>query len=280
MRQGNIMDFNSLKNFDEYSDKYYEMLKHRSGFSDLASVIEPFLHQIIAKGDFYIRVRAEVLMLILTSGRFKNALENNGTVTFGGSKTRVESTRLMFNCDKNQMADKDYPRFGYLSCSDRKANFFGTYDMAYQYGTGVIKLKKNNLFDRTTLTVGSSLDFFSSAYLVPTRLKSPRATCIVSFPNPNGLISPLPTSFHSNSLTNLIVLYESIKNGELNIDNFYTIDEILGGKVPLFRYFELQFHGDITTDDIESIDVDFGELDDSLKTECKKLNIDIMEQSL
>ncbi|MGN0901893.1 MAG: hypothetical protein ACI4M9_01285, partial [Succinivibrio sp.] len=220
------------------------------------------------------------LMSIIKSGRLKNALETKGTASFGGSKIRVESTKLLFNCSEDKMVDKDYPRFGYLSCSDRKSNFFGTADMAYQYGYGVIKLKKKNLFDRTTLTVGSSLDFFSSAYLVPTRLNSPRATCIVSYPNPNAGTSPMAPSFHSGSLMNLIVLSESIKNGELNCDNYYRIDEILGDRVPLFKYFELQFHGEITTADIECIDVDVDELDDSLKAECMKLNIDIDEQSL
>ena len=135
----------TLKNFDEYEKNYYSSLQAHPNYKTLASIIEPFLKEIIEEGEFYVRVHTQTLKQILLSGRLKNALEASGSASFGGGKSRINSTVHLFNCNTEELKDSDYPRFGYLSCKDRRRNFFATADMGFQYGMSVIRLKKEKL---------------------------------------------------------------------------------------------------------------------------------------
>lgn len=242
-----------LKNFKNYQNNYYSVLMQIPGFKESALVIEDFLKQIIAEGDFYIKVPTKVLPLILECGYLKNAVQAGKTASGGGPAARIKSTEFMFGCSQNELTKPDYPRFGYLSSPDPKINMLMTYDMTYQYGDATIKLKKDNLFDRTTLTIGTSLDFMSFAYLIPTLLTDPKATCIF------GVATHLASGkdaapYGPGNIKNYLFLADKIKDGTINKNNFYNIDELLGGKNPLLRFFELQFHGDIKLSDFERID--------------------------
>ncbi|MGN1281920.1 MAG: hypothetical protein ACI4UM_08485 [Succinivibrio sp.] len=270
------MTIATLQNFSQYQRAYYEALHRVPSFVEYASVIEPFLKEIAKSGEFYIRVHSEVLCSILHDRRIKNAIESSHSASFGGASARIDSTRYLFCCNPQKLKDKDYPRFGYLSCADRLTNYFATAQMGYQYGMCVIRLKKSNLIKRTTMTVGSSMDFGSYNFLVPTMLDEPKATCIVSYPNHpfTGIVTPV----NAGSLRNLEIIAKSIENKELTKDNYFRIDDLLADRVPSLKYFELQFHGEITTDDIECIDVE--ELDPETEKICHLLGISIEEQSL
>lgn len=56
------------------------------------------------------------------------------------------------------------------------------------------------------------------------------------------------------NIKNYLFIADKIKDGTINKNNFYNIDELLGGKNPLLRFFELQFHGDIKLSDFDRID--------------------------
>lgn len=272
------MSLPSLKNHRYFQNNYYSVLMQIPGFKEAASVIEDFLKKIIARGDFYVKVPTKVLPEILKSGYLKNALQAGRTASGGGIAVRIKSTEFMFGCSSSELNKPDYPRFGYLSCPDPKVNMLMTYDMSYQYGDATIKLKKNNLFDRTTLTVGSSLDFMSFAYLIPTLLTDPKATCIF------GVATHLSSGHEAapygpGNIKNYLFLADKIKDGTINYKNFYNIDELLGREIPIFKYIELQFHGDIKLSDFERIDY-MEEPNEEVIKGFKARGIPVEEQSL
>ena len=273
----NKMTIATLKNFDEYAKNYYASLQAHPHYKELASIIEPFLKEIIENGEFYVRVHTQKLKQILLSGKLKNALETSSSASFGGSKARKNSIEHLFNCNTEELKDSDYPRFGYLSCKDRRVNFFATADMGFQYGMTVIRLKKENLFNRTTISVGSTLDFCSYNFLVPSYLDNPKASCIVSFPN-HPLQNMIMAPQNAVSFKNLEIIAKGIIDKKITADNFFKLDDLLGDIVPQFKYFELQFHGEINTDDFECIDTD--ELDPNVEKICNDLKINIEEMSL
>lgn len=267
----------TLKHFDEYVRNYYSSLQAHPNYKNLASIIEPFFKEIIEKGEFYVRVHTQSLKQILLSGKLKNALETTGSASFGGSKARKNSTVHLFNCNTEELKDSDYPRYGYLSCKDRRVNFFATADMGFQYGMTVIRLKKENLFNRTTISVGSTLDFGSYNFLVPSYLDNPKASCIVSFPN-HPLQNIIMVPQNAGSFKNLEIIAKGIIDKKITADNFFKIDDLFGDMVPQFKYFELQFHCDIKTEDFECIDTD--ELDPDVEKICSDLKINIEEMAL
>lgn len=267
-----------LKNHKFFQNNYYTALMRIPEFQEAAPVIEDFLKKIIAQGDFYVKVPTKVLSEILKSGYLKNALQAGRTASGGGIPSRIKSTEFMFGCSASELTKPDYPRFGYLSTPDPKVNMLMTYDMSYQYGDATIKLKKTNLFDRTTLTVGSSLDFMSFAYLIPTLLSDPKATCIF------GVATHLSSGkdaapYGPGNIKNYLFLADKIKDGTINEDNFYNIDELLGREIPIFKYIELQFHGDIKLSDFERIDY-MEEPDEEVINGFEEKGIPVVEQSL
>ena len=190
----------------------------------------------------------------------------------------MESTEFLFNCDKNKMSACDYPTFGYLSTDKSTVNLYATYEMAYQYGEIAIKLKKANLLQRTTMTVGTSLDFMSFAYLVPTLLSDPKATCIAGLSNmfqTGGKYAP----YGLGSLDNYLYLAAKIKEGTINEKNFFRISELLGYDNPLFKYVELQFHGRVSISDFEEIDI-MDPLDKRTSDQLNALKLPVVKAEL
>ncbi len=268
----------SLVNFQDYQSRYLACLNLLPNFKELSGVIEEFLKKIVASGAMYIRIRPQTLPLIIKDGFLKNAVETATSASLGGAKSRMESTEFLFNCDKNKMSACDYPTFGYLSTDKSTVNLYATYEMAYQYGEIAIKLKKANLLQRTTMTVGTSLDFMSFAYLVPTLLSDPKATCIAGLSNmfqTGGQYAP----YGLGSLDNYLYLAAKIKEGTINEKNFFRISELLGYDNPLFKYVELQFHGRVSISDFEEIDI-MDPLDKRTSDQLNALKIPVVKAEL
>ncbi|MGN1392505.1 MAG: hypothetical protein ACI4V7_00465 [Succinivibrionaceae bacterium] len=256
----------TLKKFQNYQEAYYQKLSSNPMFNQIKSPIEDFIKQIVAEGSFYTRVSIKNLKSIIHDGYIKNVMETNTSASMGGQKVRVESTELLFGCDRNDLKPIDYPKFGYLSTNDSSKNAIVTYDMTYQYGQAIIKLKKENLFNRTTLTIGSSLDAGSSHYLIPTLVNNVKATCIFGLQHGH-----LKSPFACPPQMLYFMFFQSLKSNQLNTTNYYSIDEILGDKCPLFKYIELQFHGSVTLDDFEEIGIfDDGEYDQKMVEEISE----------
>lgn len=274
----NISTPQSLYNFSTYQSEYHERLKRLGPpYMMVASIIEPFLRDIIDKGAFYLRMHRHVLPKVLDTKCIKSQVETKHGRTEGGPETRREVTKMLFGADIDRMSDHDFPKYGYLSCDNPVIELFWGDEMQFQYGNVLVRLKKERLIHRTTLTVGMSLCFNTTEFIVPTRVDNVKATCV-----PGLNIDPhAPASMRS--LNVYLYLANAIASGKINSDNFFKITEILGSDVPTFTYFELQYHGPVTLDDIERIDV-YSEGDDEyleqMQKRCQELGIPFEVRSL
>lgn len=246
----------SLEKLEQYQAAYYRRLSQLPYFGQIATVIEDFLKTIIARGEFYLRVQPEVLGDILASGSIKSMMETHRGTTNGGEKTRREVTAELFGCDTDTMEPADYPKYGFLSQPDAKRDLMVNAHMSLQFGDASIRLKKQRLMHRTTLTVGNSVNMNSSKTMIPTRTDNVKATCVVGLPHDtDGQAAFMPLSL-PNPLAYYYYLAVMILEKKLTPDNFASIDRIADDAPAVFEYFELQYHGALTlADDVERIDV-------------------------
>jgi hypothetical protein len=271
--------FKLLENFDNYQFEYLQKLKANiRNFEQIAMVISLFLNKILKKGAFYMNVHVEDLPSILNDEELKSNMLTGKSATIGGQSSRITSTCAMYNVRAEDLQPEDYPKFGYLSCSDSRVNYFTNLDYEYQYGGVALKFKKENLWHRTMLVIGDSMNFAHFNGLVPTRVSRPIATCIYGLSNGHGeplirLSSPAP---------NWYFFADKILKNEINENNFHTMFDTIGGEVPIFDLFELHFIGSLRLNlDVESIDTlksSFNEQEELFKRTaeyCKDKNIQL-----
>ncbi|MBQ9437441.1 MAG: hypothetical protein IJU50_03845 [Lachnospiraceae bacterium] len=208
-------------------------------------IIGEYLDDVYKQPNSYqIRVlNCDILGKILESGRFRTQIETKKS--FGGTnavESRKEFTQSKFGSDKNLLPDKEYEVYGYLSHGDlvkecqngvqtnKVGNGIG------QYGQIIVTLKKDRMKYRTTTTDADSLDAWQSAHPVLMEDKKDSA-CV-------------------KTMSKGVVLEEAVKykqrkeRGE-DVSDMLTIDNLLTAGEN--GYVELQFHGGVTLEDIESI---------------------------
>lgn len=241
----------SLQGHAAHQQRYLQTLHAQPYYDLMAPAIERFLTQIIRSGAFYLRVHESTLEGILHSQSIKSLMEVGQGATNGGRDTRMESTAALYGCDVTKLKPEEYPKYGFLSQSDPEKDLLLNAQMWCQYGDVSIKLNKERLLHRTTLTVGNSLNFGRCYALVPTRVDEVKATCLcgprhtekglVRMKDPMGLYAYFTTL---------------ILEGKLTERNFPRIESIAGEAASFFEYFELQYHGPLSlTDDVERIDL-------------------------
>jgi len=247
-----------LEHHDSLRRNYYARLNAEiPGFEFTAIPIRNFLKNIIGKGEFYIRAGIEYLPEIVRSGRIKGSPETDHTTLNGGPTVRKQSCQAMFGCDIDRLKPEDYPKYGYLSCADPVRNLLETDEMSYQYGGVVFRLKKQNFMHRTTITVGDSVNMGRCFGLVPDRVDDILPVCVYGLENGSRKLM-VPFGGPGNCWHYFV---SKILNGTLTADNFNQLDALLGGDIPVFEFFELQFHGPINlAEDVDSVDIfDFRE---------------------
>lgn len=235
----------SLENYDKTYEEFRE--KRASQIDDMEPFIEMdnFLNTLIDENEFRMKIPnddASVLTSILEDGRFKNQFE---TGTSGGAydpNIRAKASDNLFG-HGNKLSDSEYEKYGYLGSKDiTKDN--QNIQLGF-YGDGIITFKKDEMMDRTTLTVGDSLrDANSGRFIMGTKVTAPDSTVAVGRP---GMIN------------------DFVNRTKEGIDK-YGIDDaaMVGNRVR--SYFELQYHGDLTLSDVESITIDKNILDEISKS--------------
>ena len=208
-------------------------------------VIGDYLDDIYKQSSSYqIRVpNCKIMGLIMQSGRFRTQVEN--VVSYGGtndSESRKQFTSDKFGSDKNLLPNTDYEVYGYLSHGDYvkecrmedKHNMVGT--GVGQYGQIIVTLKKDRMKYRTTTTDCDSLDAYNSAH--PILMEDKKDSSILK------------------QMSKMEVLQESMrykkkKEAGEDVSDMLSFDHLLetGGN----SYLELQFHGGVSLEDIESV---------------------------
>lgn len=209
----------SLKNFTgnvDLANKHYGYASEES-----KAMIDEGLENIrkyIEKSDFRIRVTQSAMRGILESGEIKNQLQVGSSGGAYDPDMRRDISQRMFNHDGN-LADEDYEKYGYLSDGETNA--------AYWYGDFDIVLKKDRMMDKTTMTLGDSLDY--------------------NVRYPSFVSNPQFISNGDGLRTRLDGWADEFLDKSRNLLKYGKFEDSTDG------YAELQFHGKVTLKDIDHI---------------------------
>ena len=196
-------------------EKNYIQDAAQSNFSEKEILdIEQKIKDGIDKFEFSIRARDDKAPLILNDGRFKTQFETHRSGGTFDPDYRRRASRTMFSYT-DDLADNEFEIYG---CLDDPTDATG-------YGDIRFVLKKDNVFDRTTVTIGDSLYHGELGEMKPSLVSDPK---VISY----------RTNYKNNTIQYLEKYADQIKaDGEFSYGS----------------YVELQYHGGVTLDDIDYI---------------------------
>lgn len=261
------MDFNKLKE----KQNIYKILRGRElhGMEKEIKEIDGFLNNLVLNSTLITFVPGRKIMEVINSGEYtsmqKLGLEENRT----SANARNNSSEVLFGSKARD--DDDYPKYGILSDKDILHEILVDGNAVYQYGSVIIVWKKEKVLNRTTMTIGNSINFGAYATKCPSFLSNPS---YISIPGTN-YYSPHQLADTRESIKSF---YEKIKSGELTLFPSSIATSYNGDNG--FEYYEIQLHGKLSIkDDVEEIDYFCGYEEDEkdffnkLKAETDKIGI-------
>lgn len=218
----------SLKNFDNHRKEWYA--NRASGFvpAEIEQEAMKNLKEIINNSELSMRFKSNYLDSLLKTGKFKNQFE---TKTSGGtvSKTyRKEATSKLFGADVDTLKSKDFEKYGYLGNKDFIEDFAKNSQSGgtSQYGDVIIRFDREKLKNRVTYTIDNSLGNAVQGNIIAESIETPTINAI-HLDDIEGYCDKL------------------IKNKVNTVEELTSVLDV--------RYLELQFHGNITLDDVTEI---------------------------
>lgn len=181
---------------------------------------EEYLRRAVEKLEFRRRINESTVKKILSSGRIMNQFETKTSMGAEDLDARDYFTRTAFQYD-GALAPSDYEKYGYLGSPDSVS--------AASYGDLDIVFKKDTMIDRTTMTLGDSL----YDVLYPSWVSNPHVISKygAEWEAPDRLTVNQARTFYVDAKN----LYETGSFG--------------------WQYAELQFHGEVTLNDIDHFSV-------------------------
>ena len=215
----------SLENFDDYQKDWVK--KNFIMSKKDMETLQEGIQSVVDSNAYSMRVNAKDMQSIIDGG-FKNQFE---TKTSGGTlstRDRMTASYRLFGNDTLNMEDNEFEKYGYLGSNDLIADYKSS--ATGQYGKTIVKFNKDRLNDRVTYTVGDSLGNALYNDVIGGKIGD---KCSVS---------GVPV-FSTDDLL------DYFKESDLDlIDNADELAQIMG-----CRYWELQFHGKLTIDDVDSV---------------------------
>lgn len=260
-----------LKKFATFHENECAKMLNEKKYSSESDVhvIEDFLKELIAENNFSMSVKIDKMDQIIKNDKIQSNVEKNWNLMKDLTKDNSFTYRKflsieMFGADESEIGASDYEKYGYLSSKDESQDIKDLSSFRKYYGNVIINLKKENLLDRTTLSIGNSLNLRNSIKkelsVIPTWVKNPRVVCIPDW-----------SSSCMENFSNAI----KDKNLVASRPNLLCHQKNLGFNL---EYFELQFHGDLSfTQDVESVVIvrrkGYNEEEQKFQEQLKELNI-------
>ena len=207
---------------DQYNKSYLER-NNVENIEEFEKNIKQELSKLLDENEFATRTSMEGLEKILEEGRIKSQFETDKSSTVIGKEFRAEVEETLYGYPRD-LDPRLRPIYGYLTNS--KNGFeFSRYNGALKYGNVSIILKKKGLSNRTTFTLGDSLDGTRYDYKVPTLYDQPSMQALSA----------------SRSLCDRYGTY----TGKVGKDLYEVTNNV--------SYLELQFHGGVNINNIEKV---------------------------
>ncbi len=164
---------------------------------------------------------------------FKNQME---TGTSGEGSGLNKDLRRKFSENMfghSGLEDSDYEKYGYLGFADDKKD---QDDLGKPEGGVTYTLKKDRMADRTTYTFGDSLN-------------TKNDTSTPGYAGEKPTIEGMSSLGNEERVRSALKAYKDFKNGKIDYDEMFNRIRDDADNM----YIELQFHGPVTSDDIESV---------------------------
>lgn len=233
-------DFNELRRKAAKEFKYYKGTMKKAETQNeslrqsekISKNNEKYFHQtmldIFEKNDFCMRLNKNVLPLIAQS-KFMNQFET-GSVPLGLTfNQRRVVAKKMFTIPQDA-EDSEYEKYGFLGSKNPKDDFKDDESFTGDYGDSIVRFKKRNLMHRTTFTIGDSL-----------------FNCMHDDVRSSPVINPQIASIQRGHVNEVIYGLNVVENA--NAEKSYLDIQALTRQ----KYIELQYHGNLTIDDVESV---------------------------
>ena len=278
----------TLKYLDEYLKSHNpdpdssKKLKNGTPFSEVRFVVENFLKELIENNDFCRQVNDnESILSSIMAEHFKNQFEtgmSQALLSFNSRKRVVNQVfgvplkiidnmlgkkiKTVAKNGKNVHIFKNgnkFEKYGYLTKNEN------AHTSLARYGNIKFIFKKNSLLGRTTMTFGDSL--VNSRSIVASRVTNPK---IESIP---GVIE---NSYSSLKLLYGLITLNKVKSTDdaMDVIETYNRDAFKHISCSGAAYVELQFHGDLTKDDIAECYIP-STVDNNIKSIIKDNNIPV-----
>ena len=236
----------TLSNFEKHSQNWENTVVKKELSDNEIKILGDKVKKLIDDNEYSMRVWNDVLEKILQDGRFKNQFETNTSDGLLDKKMRKKATKQLFGESAIKDA-KDFEKYGYLGTK----GFINDASAADQYGDCIVHFKKDMLKNRVTYTIGDSLGYACDEEIIAGNADNPRS---------NGIY-----------IEDLRYIFDSLSSNNLTLPNF--LEKCASS------YFELQYHGELTTDCISEVCFTEGlpskEVVDILKS--KNIKVFIME---
>lgn len=195
--------------------------------------VSEMLTEIFDKGAYRIARSPESFGGIVMNG-YKSQVETGTSSEFAALDKgwRKEASDRMYG--HGGLDDSEYEKYGYLGLADEDEDADDVYRP--EYGEVTYSLKKDRMQDRVTYSFGDSLNTID-------RISTP------GYAGDAPTIEGMTSVGRARNVRRILREYEKYKNGELNYNEMFMKLRDYADNA----YIELQYHGPVTFEDIDSI---------------------------
>lgn len=224
----------TLEKFKVHSKKWKNEVIDKILTEEEQNLIRKKIKNIEENSAFLMRIPSTSIDNLVQKNKFMNLFEsgNSGGVPNIEARMKVSKNLFGHNLDKESFVSSE--KYGYLSSKDfhEDIDFFSKRYGTSQYGDIIISFNKDKIKDRITYTLDDSLLAGATRAVVSGDFKDNLSLGIDKY--------------------NLKKYYEVLKDLSEDNDAISLTKEIRKGN-GFFRYIELQYHGNITLDDVNEI---------------------------
>nr|DAV05451.1 MAG TPA: minor capsid protein [Caudoviricetes sp.] len=224
----------TLEKFKGHSKKWKNEVIDKILTEDEQNLIRKKIKNIEENSAFLMRYKSQYFEKLVETDKFMNLFETGISGGVPNIEARMKVSKNLFghNLEKETFIFSE--KYGYLSSKDflEDIEFFSKRYGTSQYGDIIISFNKDKIKDRITYTLDDSLLAGATKAVVSGDFKDNLSLGIDKY--------------------NLKKYYEVLKDFSES-DDAISLTKEIKKENGFFRYIELQYHGDITLDDVNEI---------------------------